>query len=468
MRHPNPPPLSADLAVRRDADAPRMPRWLLGPLALVILTLIVGRFMSLGTTPNGFYLDEAAIATQVVCLEKSQADFYGTAWPLYAPVLAGGYASAPLLYPATLWTKVFGSSEAALRAFAGMHGLLAALAIAAAVGLTTRRWLAATLTLLLGLSSPWLFALSRVFWDPIVGVSWFAVALSAYWVARQADRPWKQRALLWSIAGIAGAAAAYAYPPVRIQLVVSGVFIALLDQRWRRDPSALFGIGWLLVLGTPLAMLYLKDASFSQRGNMLAIWNASWLGSIGAGLEDVPGIFLRNLLAHLDLEFLFWRGDINLRHNSGYGGVIGPTEILALLVGLALALRFVCSRDGLLLLCLFVAALLPAALTRDYIPHTLRSLGAVAPLLLFLGLAVSTALQSRPPRQQQGIVGLLLITAGIWAWCYGSDYFGSYHERSQPYFAGAEHAANPAPHIALSAPYYLSRLGQPLNCPGPQ
>jgi hypothetical protein len=330
------------------------------------------------------------------------------------------------------------------------------------------RWLAAALTLLLGLSSPWLFALSRVFWDPIVGASWFAVALGAYWVARQPDRRWRQRAVLWSIAGIAGAAAAYAYPPVRIQLLISGVFIAVIDQRWRRDPCALFGIGWLLLLCTPLAMLYLRDAGFSQRGNMLAIWNTAWLGSIGASLEDVPGILLRNLLAHLDVNFLLLHGDINLRHNSGYGGVIGPVEILTLMVALVLALRFVCSRDGLLLFCLFVAALLPAALTRDYIPHTLRSLGAVGPLLLFLGLALSTALQTGSQRQQQGITGLLLLTATIWAGCYGANYFGAYHERSAPYFAGAEHAADPAPHVALSAPYYRSRLGQPLTCPGPQ
>ncbi len=468
MSRPNPPSLPADPAARRDADAPSLPRWLLCPLALLILTLITGRFMSLGTTPNGFYLDEAAIAAQVICVEQTHADGYGRAWPLYSPVLAGGQVSAPLLYPAALWTKAFGPSEAALRAFAGMQGLLLAFAVAAAAGLTTRRWLAGGLTLLLGLSSPWLFALSRVFWDPIVGASWIAVALSAYWVARQPDRPWRQRALLWAVAGIAGAAAAYAYPPVRIQLVISGTIIVLLDRRWLHDPLSLIGLALLALLITPLAMLYFNDSGFGARGAMLAIWNADWLRGQGASLRDVPMIGLKNLLAHLDPQYLFWRGDGNLRHSSGYGGLIGPVEGLALLLAVTLAWRFVFSRDGALLIALFMAALLPAALTWESSPHALRSLGAAGPLLLFLGLALAHALQNRSPRTRTVIVAALVGISTIWAWSYGSNYFSAYHQRSRPWFHDEAAPDRLDASMSLATSYYMSRLGQPLTCPGPQ
>lgn len=443
-------------------------RWIAWPLGLLIAVLLAGRFSALGSTPNGFYLDEAAIATQVLCVAETHADSYGRSWPLYSPVLAGGQVSAPLLYPAALWTKLAGGSEAALRAYSGLAGLTLALAVALAVGLTARSVAAGALSLLLALSSPWLFALSRVFWDPIVGASWIAIALCAYWLARQPERPALHRALLWALAGIAGAAAAYAYPPVRIQLVLSGLIIMLFDRSWLRDPLSLIGLGVLSLLLTPLATLYFDDSGFGARGAMLAIWNADWLRGQNATLWDVPAIGLKKLLAHLDPQYLLWRGDGNLRHSSGYGGLVGPLESMVLLLAVVLAPRFVFSRDGLLLLALFIAALLPAALTWESSPHALRSLGAVGPLLLFLGLALVQVLQNCDTHRQSTILVTLLAGAAIWGACYGMDYFRGFHERSRPWFHDANAPDRLDPSMALAASYYLSRLGQPLNCPGPR
>ncbi len=437
-------------------------------LILLIGVLIVARFVSLDRVPPGFYLDEAAIATQVVCIERTQTDAHGTSWPLYSPVLAGGQVSAPLLYPAALWTALFGASESALRTLVAFHGLLLALVIAAAIGLTTRSWLAAAMSLLLGLCSPWLFVLSRVFWDPIVGAAWAGVAFAAFWIARQTERPVTQRRLLWCLAAMTAALAAYAYPPLRVQLLASAVLLLILDRSWRTDAMFWFGAVLFCVLVAPLACLYVFDAEFASRSQTLAIWNPDWLGPQNLNVGDVPRIAFDNLLVNLDPRYLFWHGGINLHHGTGFGGPIGPMELAVLLCALALVPRLFVSRDGVLLLGLFIAALLPAALTWDRNPHTLRSIGAIAPLLLLLGLAAHHAMIRLSERHRSIALIVLLSGATAWACFYGNDYFGDYRKRAIPWFEGSAHLASSDPELALANRYYQWRLGQALNCPGPQ
>ncbi|HEY1075144.1 MAG TPA: hypothetical protein VGE51_00490 [Fontimonas sp.] len=437
-------------------------------LILLIGVLMVARFASLDRVPPGFYLDEAAIATQVACIEQTQADASGRAWPLYAPVLAGGQASAPLLYPAALWSSQFGASEAALRAFVAAHGLLLALAIAGAIGITTANWRSAAVCLLLGLCSPWLFVLSRVFWDPIVGATWLGVAFSACWIARQTERPLRQRGMLWCLAAIAAALAAYAYPPLRVQLLASAIVLLAFERCWRIDASFWLGAALFCLLIAPLGLLYLTDAAFAERSQALAIWNPAWLAPQQLSMADVPGIAISNLLENLDPRYLFWRGGINLHHGTGLGGPVGPLELAVLLAALLLAPRLFVSREGLLLLGLFVAGLLPAALTWDRNPHTLRSIGAIAPLLLFIGLAAHRAAAAL--RQARRGIALIILLAGAttWAGIYGSDYFGDYRARAVPWFEGSAHLADSDPDLVLAKRYYQWRLGQPLDCPGPQ
>jgi len=58
-------------------------------LGALLALLIVARFTGLDRAPPGFYVDEAAIAAQVICLRTTGADADGNPWPLFAPVLGG-------------------------------------------------------------------------------------------------------------------------------------------------------------------------------------------------------------------------------------------------------------------------------------------------------------------------------------------------------------------------------------------
>ena len=64
-------------------------------LGALLALLIVARFHGPDRAPPGFYVDEAAIAAQVICLRTTGADADGNPWPLFAPVLGGGGPEQP-------------------------------------------------------------------------------------------------------------------------------------------------------------------------------------------------------------------------------------------------------------------------------------------------------------------------------------------------------------------------------------
>lgn len=444
-----------------DAVDTRTERWAWGWLVLlfaVVLALLLPRFWRLGAVPDGFYIDEAAIAAQALCIAREGADAQGHPYPLYANVLGGGQASPTLLYPAAGWNRVFGDSIAALRGFSVMHGVVAVTLIAAFVGWTSRSGVVALLAMLVGFSQPWWFTATRVFWDPVIGASWWAIALTLYWWGRHPRWGVAGSAALWVVAGLAAAAAAYAYPPVRVQMVISGLLIVLIDRPWRR-------VGWwtlapllpMLLVLWPLARLYWEPGGFAGRGDMLAIWNAGWMHSHQYQLWDLPRVALENLGAHLDPQFLFFHGDNNLRHTIGFGGVIGPVGVTLFVLACALVPDFVRSRESLLLAGLFIAGLLAASLTWEGLPHALRSLGAVGPLLLWSALAVAALVQSRPPALLKGVVGVLVVVALLAGARFGYAYFGTYADRSTDWFRGRVAPAYWSPEFWLAKKYFAMR-----------
>lgn len=434
-------------------------------LLLLSVILIISRFVALGTIPDGFFLDEAAIATQVICVRETGADAQGSSTPLFAPVLGGGQASPVLLYPAALWTAIAGDSIASLRSFSALHALLLALAISTAVAVAQQNLIGGLVTLVIALSSPWLFAQSRVFWDPIIGASWWAVAMSAYWLARQKHRSTNRRLICWTACGLAAAAAAYAYPPIRVQLVFSLIAIFFIDRSWRNDRTALLALTLLLFSLIPLALTYLNNPWFSERGNLYAIWNADWLRSQNASWIDIPAIALKNLARHLDPAYLLLHGDSNLRHNSGFGGLIGPVETAVTIVALFLAPRFLVSRDSLLLLALFAAGLLPAALTWEGVPHALRSIGAIGPLMLWFGFAACAALGKSAGAWRIRLLTLWLLVAVAGGLRYGYDYFMEFPGRSTAWFGGNAPPGDLPQSLQLASHYFRLQDGS-MHCPG--
>jgi hypothetical protein len=126
--------------------------------SLLLMALIALRGFSLDQAPQGFYLDEAAIAAQSICIAETgrSAD---QSFRLFAPVLGSGYATPITLGVSALWIKISGAQIESFRALAALIGLIGLMAIACAAQLWRGRSLTWPLAGALLFTSPWMFHL---------------------------------------------------------------------------------------------------------------------------------------------------------------------------------------------------------------------------------------------------------------------------------------------------------------------
>lgn len=95
--------------------------------------------------------------------------------------------------------------------------------------------------------------------------------------------------------------------------------------------------------------------------------------------------------AGLTLQMFFYKGDGNWRHNLAYAPELHPFVALFFLIGIIALIRKA-SRYKLqasILAAWFFAMLLPVALTREGVPHALRAIGMIPPIIILGALGAN-------------------------------------------------------------------------------
>lgn len=407
---------------------PRL-RWVVVPLVVFFCSL---RFVGLNSSPPGFYVDEAAIAAQVLCVRDGGRELSGREWPLFARVLGGGYATPPMLYGGAVWTTIFGSSIASFRAFSAAFGVLF---VVASFFLASRFWNSREAGWLAALSaavSPWAFQFSRISWDPALAPALLAGSLALLFASRRPPTA--------ALAGVTAALAAYSYPPIRVQLMLvippALLLLPLIaeDPRWKKRGAF---VAALVMTSLPLVVLTVRG-DIQGRFRMLSVFNESYLRGLGdptlfAGLRE----FVMNLFLNFSPSYLFWTGDENPRHATQAFGQWSPLEILASFILVAVIARWSMNRAKLpsesrkvaFVVVGYLAGVVPAALTWESNPHALRSIGAV----VFLCLGTGGALAWLCARRKAGTLAIAAIAVSF-AVPYYYDYFVNYPKRAGLYF----------------------------------
>jgi hypothetical protein len=421
----------------RMRELPRTTRFFLVLCTAIAVTACGARFIGLERAPPGFYVDEAAISAQVICVRDTGSDWWGSVHPLFSPVLGGGFATPTWIYPAAAWTGIFGDGIAAFRSLAALAGTLTVLGVGALVYRLTANVAASIFAALACAISPWAFLGSRVAWDPSL-----APAFLAWGLALAAPGVTKVRLPQLVVAGLLFSLAAYAYPPARltvaILLAVIGAFALVRSgpervdmRRFLRSGAVLYGS--FLVFCGPLLVLTLSG-ELQGRFDQLAIWNRDYLaarGDVSTGMA--LRAFLDNLTLFLHPDYWIFRGDANLRHHFGFGGMLSPLDVLAWLGFFVLFLGQGLRREPVLpVLLLFtglIAAILPAALTSEGNPHALRSNTSVVFLAGLTGLFLAE-LQER----WSGTAAAILAVAALSAVLYGWAFFTVYPARAANWF----------------------------------
>lgn len=391
---------------------------------LFVLALQVLRFYGVDQSPPGFYVDEAVGSAQVLCIRETGSDFFGDRLPLFSPGLGAGFYTPPYVYGQVLWTSVFGDSIASFRSFVALATVLTLLVF----GLYLRRVAGGAIALwflILGTISPWSWQFSRIAWDPPLAPLFLALGMLFFTNGRKWG-PW--------VSGIFFALAAYAYPPTRLQ---AGVFLLLMPGvSWRQTFQACATFAVALV---PLLIRSL-DEDFGARARLVAIWS-QYPGNPYKD-ESIFGLVLgviKNVFLHLTPEFLLLRGDANLRHSTQQFGMISWPEAFGLVwtmvcVAWARIRRtFTPAEWSLVWIGVIgvVTGLVPASMTWESVPHSLRAITAWPFFCLLAAVGITRFLGAR---RHEAWKWAALAGCAAFSWFYLSDYFGDYPERSRHWF----------------------------------
>ena len=432
-------------------------------LALVALgALWAGaRFAWLESSPTGFWIDESRSALHALCLAQTGHDGDGKPWPLFSDAFGGGQHPLLLTGFNTLWTRLAGSSIAAVRATSAIFVVLTCLGlfVLARGLLDLLDRLGASrdelddlrcfpwLVLLAALLSPWSFQYSRIAWEGPLAPALLVWALAAV-VRTRTHRAW-----VWPVLGGAAAGVAMtAYPPLRITtplvLVAATWVLAATIPRWpaRRAFLLRAAVGALALAAAfaPVAWPMLHGG-LSSRTTDIAVFTPAYLdgnrGSSGRWWFLLRTV-LDNLAVHLRPSYLFLTGDANLRHSPRLVGQLSPVDSLCALLALWFIVRRsvwprrlepgpptvpLAARALVVIAALAVVGAgfgtLPAALTWDSLPHSLRSIGAWPFVALFSGAVLAYAW-----RRVRGLPIVLVILAALYSGYYLPRYFAAYRD----------------------------------------
>jgi len=397
-------------------------------LIFLIILLNAWRFIGLEVSPPGFYLDEAAGATQIICLKETWKDFYGNTPGLFTAGFPGFGLYTPIyVYGEMIWTAVLGNSIWAFRSFLALVTTLTVYFLY----LWTRNLSSERIALYVALAasiSPWAFQFSRIAWDPPLAVLFLVIAL---YVSSINKYQWLFGAFL--------ALAAYSYPPMRMTAVFIGLLIPGVNLKTKIKAGLVF-----IVLCIPI-ILELKNPEFMARSNATAIWGTNPSNPyLDQSIFQLMFVAFRNFLSFFSLDFLFLSGDKNLRHSIQEFGMLSWLDGIAYLFGILIFIRGMFHAKGadqkfnpyhrLLLIALIgiATSILPSALTHDGNPNSLRAIGAWPFFCTLSGICIA-AIGQKP---QLRLLTMPLIIGGVIFFAtYLTSYFNTYPKIAQDWFA---------------------------------
>ena len=410
-------------------------------MAVVAALATAARFLFLEMSPPGFYIDEAAGATQALCLAQEGTDAGGVPHPLFFPSF-GSFHTPVYVYFAALWSEVFGSSIASFRAIAALGSALTVVGLYF-VGRELVGPRAGPFVALAAALSPPLFQFGRIAWDPPLMAGLLVWGL---YVLLRARTPWTG-ALSGALFGLC----MYAYPAARVHVVLLlPALLWLLHRRVEsaRRPAIAF-VAALVLVAAPLAVKTTSGEMHNRYG-YLGIFTPHYAAEAGETPVAwfLARTFAENVAAHFDPAYLFIRGDTNIRHSSRFTGELGWLDDLALIAGVGMAVAALRRRRGgpdregsepargsgarvavLLAVYGILSGVVPSAMTWEGLPHALRSIGAW-PFVSLLSGTLLWMLCRRRPR-----AALLVLAVSLtFAAAFGHDYFTRYARRAQRRF----------------------------------
>lgn len=383
-------------------------------LIITIFFISYLRLVNITSVPASLYWEEAALGYDAYSILQTGKDHHGHFLPIFAFESFGDWKPAGYFYAIIPFIKFFGLTALSVRLPAAVSGIFLVL-LTALVGKKLK--LPFLITLLVSGISLWGIHFSRSGWEVMLATSCITAGVLFFWEATANEKI----KLLSAVAGIIFfALAAYTYHAARIiaPILCFALFLMwFISFLWpvTTDRKKIISVckknAWSIVaiffvsfaLLAPLYYALLTKPELSQRYRETGSFFDLQIAVDSNNLRELAGNsiwskffyhryiiwsidYLGKISKHFTIDFLAVSGDPNLRHGTGFMGLLYPTDLIFLLIGIVVCFSKIKKEYGFLLLWLLVPILV-AALAQP-VPHALRILPSQPAFILLITLGI--------------------------------------------------------------------------------
>jgi len=368
---------------------------------IVILVFLVGAFLriwQISRVPISLFGDELDVGYQAYSILKTGKDYYGNFLPIHFHSLAE-WRTPLYLYSSVPTVALFGISPLGVRLPAAIFGILSIFALYLLVKEITKNHRLALLASFVMAISPWHLQYSRAGFEATQLL--FLLILGLYFFFKALETKGK---MLWVSVGLL-ALTPWVYSTAKL---FTPLLLLFLLWVWRKEifsfsqKHLFYAILSLFIIGGPIAYSTFFGGG-TQRFNNLSIFNDPVLETEIGALRQVDvsmqgqtgkvfhnkltywgGNFIRNYFQSFSTEFLFIKGDLNLRQSIGTGEFY-RVDALVLILGLIFFFTKFPNRKFKSLIAFWIlVGVVPAALTRDGGNHATRLILILPPLIFLI------------------------------------------------------------------------------------
>jgi 4-amino-4-deoxy-L-arabinose transferase-like glycosyltransferase len=374
-------------------------------LIIFILTLLL-RFYKLGIIPSGLDWDEVSNAYNAYSILKTGHDEYNNFLPLYNRSF-DDYKPPLYMYLEVPSVAIFGLTPFAARLPSALLGSLSTIVIYLFVKRLFKKENLALVAMALAAISPWQLQFSRVGFEANIGL-FTAVAsftLLLYSLALDKEKMTTKKIIIFLLSAIFFGLSFYSYHAERIFVpLLFSVTAIIYKKELLKFPKKYLAVFVILgiIIVAPFFIFSPKQA-ISQRFQETS--SKSQIKEIKKSIKFIEEDsssrvakiahnrritilqgYLQNYFANLDINYLFVKGDDNLRHHLENMGMLYLIELPFLLYGAYIAIREKSRPVIFIMSWLFLSPI--AAAPTDVAPHAIRSYTLVIALEIFIAIAI--------------------------------------------------------------------------------
>ena len=382
-------------------------------LLLVILAVAMFlRLYKISQVPVSLFGDELDVGYQAYSILKTGKDYYGNPWPIHFQSLAE-YRTPLYLYSAVPTVAAFGISPLGVRLPAVLFGILSIWIFYLLIKQLFKDEKLALLSAAVLTFSPWHIQYSRAAFEVTQLLFLLLLSLLLFF------KSFKKGKYLW-LSAASFALTPWVYSTVKLFTPLLLVFLFLI---WHKEilklpkRSLLIAFCSLLLIGGPIAYSTVFGGG-GQRFGYISVFtdptvetevgvdrelDAHVRGETGIGLSPTltdrsfhnkftfwGSNILKNYFQPFSTDFLFVKGDLNLRHSIEGVGQFYMVEAITLILGVVFFFSSKADWKTKALIGFWIlAGVIPAAITRDGGRHATRLIVILPPLAFLIGYGLS-------------------------------------------------------------------------------